>query len=248
MTPSVRAEGISKNFYDFTRGEVSVVKNLSFVCSPGEILGILGPNGAGKTTILRMVSALLAPTTGTINVAGFDTQKNPHEVRSRIGFISQDTNLYDRLTPMETVQIFGRFYGVPEEKLAARLEEIFRRLAMEKILDRQCRTLSTGEKQKTSIARTLIHDPPVLILDEATTGLDVLASRDILWMVREARASGKAILYSAHNMIEVENLCDRIILLHEGEVLEQGTVPEVVERTGMRNLTESFLHLVEARK
>jgi sodium transport system ATP-binding protein len=242
---AVKVENVVKKFYDPKRGEVTVINNLSFYCAPGEILGILGPNGAGKTTMLRMISAILTPTSGTIDVLGFRTTEQPQEIRSRIGFISCDTNLYDRLTSEEMVYFFGKFFGLSDELISERAAKLYDSLGMASILKRQCRNLSAGEKQKVSIARTLIHDPPLLILDEPTTSLDVLTSRDILWLVKQARNEGKAILYSAHNMEEVEDLCDRIVLIHQGNILDEGTIPTVVERSGTRNLTECFLKLVE---
>lgn len=244
MDTAVFVEGITKKFYDLKKGEITVVNDISFHCSRGEIVGILGPNGAGKTTILRMISAILTPNAGRIEVFGYDTRSEPQKIREHIGFISSDTNLYDRLTAEEMVYFFGKFFGLSDEQIATRSGKIYESLGMTKILKRQCKNLSAGEKQKVSIARTLIHDPPLLILDEPTTSLDVLTSRDILWMVRESRNEGKAILYSAHNMEEVEHLCDRIILIHRGNLLAQGTIPEVVEKTGTRNLTECFLSLV----
>lgn len=245
MEKAVNAESIVKKFYDFKRGEITVVNNITFYCCPGEILGILGPNGAGKTTILRMISAILTPNSGKIEVLGYDTKKQPQKIRSQIGFISSDTNLYDRLTPEEMVYFFGKFFGLSDAEIDNRARKLYDSLGMWKILKRQCKNLSAGEKQKVSIARTLIHDPPVLILDEPTTSLDVLTSRDILWLVRQSRNEGKAILYSAHNMEEVENLCDRIILIHQGNLLAEGTIPEVVNKTNARNLTECFLSLVK---
>lgn len=245
MEQAVKVESVTKNFYDMKRGEVTVVNNISLSCAPGEILGILGPNGAGKTTMLRMISALLTPTKGRIEVLGYDTKEHPQDIRSRIGFISNDTNLYDRLTAEEMVYFFGKFFGLSDEEIGTRAEKLYDSLNMRRILKRQCRNLSAGEKQKVSVARTLIHDPPLLILDEPTTALDVLTSRDIRWMVKQSRNEGKAILYSAHNMEEVENLCDRIILIHQGNLLDEGTIPDVVKRSGTSSLTECFLSLVK---
>jgi sodium transport system ATP-binding protein len=242
---AVKVDTISKKFYDFKRGEITVVNDLSLQCSPGEILGILGPNGAGKTTILRMISAILTPTSGNIEVFGCNTRERPQEIRSKIGFISSDTNLYDRLTAEEMVYFFGKFFSLTDEEIKKRAERLYESLNMGSILKRQCRNLSAGEKQKVSIARTLIHDPPLLILDEPTTALDVLTSRDIIWLVRQSRNEGKAILYSAHNMVEVEDLCDRIILIHKGNLLDEGTIPDVISRSGAPNLTECFLSLVK---
>jgi sodium transport system ATP-binding protein len=242
---AVQVDHVSKKFYDFKRGEIAVVNDLSLQCSTGEIVGILGPNGAGKTTILRMISAILTPTAGNIEVFGHNTREHPAEIRSRIGFISSDTNLYDRLTAEEMVYYFGKFFNLSDDEIRKRAEKLYESLSMGSILKRQCRNLSAGEKQKVSIARTLIHDPPLLILDEPTTALDVLTSRDIIWLVRQSRNEGKAILYSAHNMVEVEDLCDRIILIHKGNLLDEGTIPEVISRSGAPNLTECFLSLVK---
>ncbi|MDQ7824084.1 MAG: ATP-binding cassette domain-containing protein [Candidatus Eremiobacteraeota bacterium] len=245
MEKAVTVESVTKKFYDFRRGEITVLDNISFFCSPGEIVGILGPNGAGKTTMLRLISAILTPTSGTIEVMGLSTVRDPQKIRTHIGFISNDTNLYERLTSEEMVSYFGKLFDLSDETIKARSQKLYESLGMTHILKRLCKNLSAGEKQKVSIARTLIHDPPILILDEPTTSLDVLTSRDILWLVRQARNEGKAILYSAHNMEEVENLCDRIILIHQGKKLEEGTIPEVVKRHGAGSLTECFLSLVK---
>src|SRR5580692_1986534 len=176
----IEARGLSKVFNDKKRGEVRAVDSVSFRCEPGQIYGLLGANGAGKTTTLRMLATILAPTAGAATVAGFDVVREPAKVRAHIGFLSTATALYDRLTAAETVEYFGQLFGLDSATIARRTSEIFKTLDMEEFRDRRCAKLSTGMKQKVSIARTLIHDPPVMIFDEPTLGLDVLTARTIV--------------------------------------------------------------------
>jgi len=222
---------------------IEAARDISFSCRPGEIYGLLGANGAGKTTTLRMLATILRPTSGTATVAGFDVRSQPHEVRQSIGFLSTQTALYGRLTAREFVEYFGRLHAVPEGDLRRRVEEIFERLDMNEFRDRRCDKLSTGQKQKTSIARTLIHDPSVMIFDEPTVGLDVFAQRTILRFVRECRDLGKTVVFSTHVMTEAEKLCDRMGVIHDGRFVAQGTVPELKASHGISDLEDLFIHL-----
>ena len=176
----IEARGLSKSFHDKKRGQISAVENVSFTCQPGSIYGLLGANGAGKTTTLRMLATILEPTEGTALVFGNDIVEHPEKVRASIGFLSTATALYPRLTAQEMVEYFGRLNGLDEATLKRRIDDIFARLDMDSFRDRRCDKLSTGMKQKTSIARTLVHDPPVMIFDEPTLGLDIMAARTIV--------------------------------------------------------------------
>ncbi len=237
----IAARHLTKLFRDKKRGEIRAVDDVSFTCEPGRIYGLLGANGAGKTTTLRMLATLIAPSGGEAVVAGCDVATHPAQVRARVGFLAASTALYGRLTARETIHYFGRLNGLDEARIAARTATLAEELGMAEFLDRRVDTFSTGMKQKTSIARTLVHDPEVLILDEPTLGLDVMAARGIVRFVRECRARGKTVIYSTHIMSEVEKLCDRVGIIHGGKLLAEGTLDELRERHGERDLEEIFV-------
>src|SRR5580700_7408148 len=218
----IEARQLVKRFHDRKRGDVCAVNGVSFSCRPGEVYGLLGANGAGKTTVLRILSTILAPTEGTAIVAGFDVARDPQSVRGRVGFLSAATALYGRLSAQEMVEYFGRLHGLDEPTLQRRIDNIFTRLEMNGFRERRCDKLSTGIKQKVSIARTLVHDPPVMIFDEPTVGLDVMAARTIVAFIRECRDNGKTVVFSTHVMAEVEKVCDRVGIIHRGELLAEG--------------------------
>jgi sodium transport system ATP-binding protein len=241
----IEAEHLGKVFQDKKRGAVRAVDDISFTCKPGEIYGLLGANGAGKTTTLRMLATILEPTEGTARVAGFDIMKDGQKVRANIGFLSTATALYGRLSAYEMVQYFGRLNGLDDEEIDRRVNKLFTRLEMNEFRDRRCDKLSTGMKQKTSIARTLIHDPQVMIFDEPTVGLDVMAARTIVQFIRECREHGKTVIFSTHVMSEVEKLCDNIGIIHGGRLLAEGTLTDLRQRYGMHDLEDIFVKIVE---
>ena len=240
----IHVEKLTKRFRDLRRGSVSALEEVSFDVQPGEIFGLLGPNGAGKTTCLRILSTVLKPTSGTAIVAGYDVVTHPAEVRARIGFMSGNTGIYDRMTAWELVEYFGRLYGMEESVLKRRLAEIFTTLQMNDFRDVLGSKMSTGMKQKVSIARTIIHDPPVLIFDEPTMGLDVLVARAVLTAIGSLRDEGKCIIYSTHIMREVEKLCDRTAIIHKGQILAAGTPAELQARFGESEFEEVFFGLI----
>ncbi|OYV03480.1 ABC transporter ATP-binding protein, partial [candidate division bacterium WOR-3 4484_18] len=205
----IEVDGLVKIFSDRKRGEVRAVDGICFEVNPGEIFGLLGLNGAGKTTTLRMLATILTPTAGTAKVDGYDICENPVEVRRRVGFLSGDTGLYHRLTPRELLNYFGELYGMDKKRIDDRMEELSTLLDMGGFLDVKIDKLSQGMKQKTSIARTLMHDPQVLLLDEPIKGLDVLTSLNIIEFIRNSKRMGKTIVFSTHVMREAERLCDR---------------------------------------
>ncbi|MDP7129027.1 MAG: heme ABC exporter ATP-binding protein CcmA [Planctomycetota bacterium] len=241
----ILTDGLTKIFEDSARGEIVAVNKLSFQVSPGEIYGLLGPNGAGKTTTLRMLATLLSPTSGRLSICDFDGEEQSAEIRRRIGFLTASSGLYHRLSPEETLRYFGRLHSIDEDELTGRIEKIISLLDIEDFRRTPCRKLSTGQKQRTSIARVLIHDPPVLILDEPTSGLDVLSNRLILRFLQESRDQGKAVLFSTHYMEEAEMICDRFGMVHRGELLMEGTLEDLREKTGKERLTDIFLSMVE---
>ncbi|MDP3070141.1 MAG: ATP-binding cassette domain-containing protein [Opitutaceae bacterium] len=242
----IEARHLTKTFRDRKRGEIRAVDDVSFRVDPGQIYGLLGANGAGKTTALRLLATLLQPTAGGATVAGFDIARDPHEVRRRVGFLAASTALYGRLTARETLRYFGRLNSLTDATIAARTQRLADELGMHEFLDRRCDTFSTGMKQKTSIARTLIHDPAVMIFDEPTLGLDIMAARTIVRFVRECRDRGKTVIYSTHIMSEVEKLCDRIGIIHGGRLLAEGTLAGLRSRFGQQDLEEIFVTAVGA--
>jgi sodium transport system ATP-binding protein len=240
----IHVRNLTKDYADLRRGKFSALAGITFDAFPGEIYGILGPNGAGKTTALRIISTVLRPTEGSASVNGFDVLTQPSLVRQQIGFMSANTGTYDRMTAWEMVEFFGRLYGLSDELLRSRMEELFSRLNMNEIRDQLVAKMSTGMKQKVSIARALVHDPPVLIFDEATSGLDVLVARALLNTVAELRDQGKCIVFSTHIMREAEKLCSRIAIMYRGHILAEGTLAELQDRHHERDLEELFFRLI----
>ena len=225
-------------------GSLEALRGISLTVAGGEVYALLGPNGAGKTTALRCLAGLLRPSGGTARVAGADVRREPMEVRRRIGFLSASMGLYERLTPRELVAYFGRLHGLPVPEVGRRVEALVEAFGLASFADRQCGRLSTGQRQRVSLARTVIHDPPALILDEPTLGLDILSGQAIHAFVREERARGKAVLFSTHHMEEVELLADRVGILADGRLVAEGTVAELLAHTGETSLARAFLALV----
>jgi sodium transport system ATP-binding protein len=240
----IEASHLTKTFQDKKRGAITAVADVSFSCRPGNIYGLLGANGAGKTTTLRLLATLLKPTSGTAVVAGHDVATEPGKVRANVGFLAASTALYGRLTAREMITYFGRLNGMDDGAIRARLQQLADELDMHEFLDRRCDKFSTGMKQKTSIARTLIHDPAVMIFDEPTLGLDVMTARSIVRFVRECRNRGKTVIYSTHVMSEVEKLCDLIGIIHGGRLVAEGTLAQLQQRYGEQDLEEIFVKAV----
>jgi sodium transport system ATP-binding protein len=240
----IQVHGLTKHYADLKRGKLVALDGVSFQAGPGEIYGLLGPNGAGKTTALRILSTVLRPTAGTAKISGLDVVTQPSLVRHRIGFVSANTAVYDRMTAWEMVEYFGRLHGIPDRQLADRMEQVFTRLQMNDIRDLLGTKMSTGMRQKVSIARAIVHDPPVLIFDEATAGLDVLVARALLRTVAELRDHGKCILFSTHIMREAEKLCDRVAIVHRGKILAEGCLEQLRDEHHEHDLEELFFQLI----
>lgn len=238
--PMIQAKGLTKMFGDF-----KAVDQLSFEVMSGEIFGLLGPNGAGKTTTLRMLSGLLQPTEGESFIAGHSMKNEQIAARQELGFLTGDMDLYRRLNPRELLTYFGRLYEVPEKILKERVDRLIKEFGITDFEKRFCEKLSTGQKQRVSIARTLVHDPKVVILDEPTTGLDIMASEFILQFIKKiAKEDGKCVIFSTHHLDEVERLCDRIAIIHKGQLQQIGSIQEVQQSAGHKRLADAFFSLV----
>jgi len=238
---SIRAEQLGRRY-----GEKVALEGLDLQVAPGEIYGLIGPNGAGKTTALRMLAGLMSPSTGRAEICGIDVARDPDCAKARLGFMTGTTGLYGRLTVKELLVYFGALYGMSRGDVGRRIDELAVALRFQELLARRCQNLSTGERQRVSLARATLHDPPVLILDEPTAGLDVLASRFVADVIRAARERRRAILFSTHYMTEAELLCDRIGLLHGGRLLHEGTPDAVKSALGVPTLEAAFLSLAGA--
>jgi sodium transport system ATP-binding protein len=222
------------------------VRNVSFRAETGAILGLLGPNGAGKTTLLRILSTALKPSEGTARFDGVDVVERPLEVRKRIGFLSDNTGLYGRLTVREMIEYYGKLHGLEQAKIDKRMDELFSLLEMTSFADKRNDSLSSGMKQKVSIARTLIHDPEVIMFDEPTTGLDVAAAEAILKFIESCKARGKTVLFCTHHMHEVDRLCDFVVILHKGRLCFEGSIEQMRSDTGQTHLDKAFLTLIDS--
>ena len=241
-------EHVTKKFERFKnkreKEEFFADNDISFQANDGEIIGILGPNGAGKTTLLRMIAGILEPTEGSITFDGMNYQNQEIEIKEKIAYLSGNTKLYDTLTCYELLKMCCDIYNVEKEQEDRRIEEVAKVLKMESFLYNKIANLSTGQTQKVNIARCLVHDPKYYILDEATTGLDIISSQIILDFIKQERKKKKTILYSTHYMEEAENICDRVIMIHEGEVLLSGTPEEIKKNTKTTNLRDAFFALI----
>jgi sodium transport system ATP-binding protein len=238
----IHISGLTKRF-----GPFHAVRDLTLEVAAGEVYALLGPNGAGKTTALRCLTGLLQPSSGSAEIDGIDSAARRGDARRRFAYLSSSMGLYARLTARELVSFFGELHGLAGAELAQRVETMIRLFDLEEFADRLCGKLSTGQRQRVALARALVHDPPALILDEPTLGLDVLSGQTIHAFIRRERERGKAILLSTHQMEEVELLADRVGILSRGMLVAEGTPAEVVTRAGAPNLARAFLALVTER-
>ncbi|PWJ42884.1 ABC transporter ATP-binding protein [Sediminitomix flava] len=226
-------------------GTKEIIKSLSLSLEAGEIYGLLGVNGAGKTTTLSMLAGLLKPNEGEVFVNGVDMIAESISARKHLGFLTGEMKLYDRLTAKEQLEFFGKLYGIPKKEIAQRIEELIDLFQIEEFKDQLCSTLSTGQKQRVAIARSVIHKPSVIVLDEPTTGLDIMSAEQITKFIHhQAKVEGRAVIFSTHNLSEVERLCDRIGIIHEGHLAFQGTLSEILDQTESKHLHEAFFTLV----
>jgi len=239
----IEVKELGKKFGDFT-----AVDKISFHVSKGEIFGLLGENGAGKTTTLRMLSTMMKPTSGQAVLNGYDTQNEPEKVRAHIGILfGGETGLYDRLTVAENIAYFGELNGMSKAAIRERTGQLAQAFGMQDFMDKRASKLSKGMKQKAAFARSIVHDPEIMLFDEPTSGLDVTAARDVHDFILRCKEQGKTIIFSSHSMSEVEKLCDRIAIIHKGKLVECGGVEELKEKYSNENLEEIFIRLAGAK-
>lgn len=248
----IHIENLTKSFTATTKKGlktektiVNAVNQVSFDCKPGRIFSLLGPNGAGKTTTLRMIAGIIKPTSGTAIVDGVDILKDSDEVKKHIGFLTGSTGLYERLNPDETIDFFGKLYKIPEAQLQERKEYLFEKLGINDFRKKRMGQMSTGMKQKVSIARTLIHDPEVLIFDEPTSGLDVITAESIIELIRESKENNKTVIFSSHIMSEVDLLCDDLAIINNGSIIYNDTFENFKSEMKAKNLTQEFINRVK---
>lgn len=244
----IKVENVKKLFKrkdkDNKQVEFYAVNGVTFEAREGEIIGILGPNGAGKTTLLRMLAGIMEQTEGSIKFNEDTYKQNELEIKRKIAFLSGNTKLYNRLTPHELIQMCGKLYGMEKDKINEREKEILKVLNLEDLKNARIGSLSTGQTQRVGLARCLVHNPQYYILDEATTGLDIISSQIILDFIKEERKKGKTILYSTHYMEEAENICNKVIMINKGEIIATGTSDEIKKQTSTTNLRDAFFALL----
>jgi len=240
----ITVTNITKTFEEKKRGIIRAVDGVSWEAHSGEIFGLLGPNGAGKTTLLRILATILTPTTGTATIGGFDIVHDAAKVRAQIGYLSGSAGLYERLTGRQLLHYFATLYGLTTSNAKTRIDGLIEELDMGDYIDGRCDKFSTGQKQRVSIARAVIHDPPVLFFDEPTNGLDLVAARTVIRYIRERRRAGKCVVFSTHIMSEVESLCDRIAIIYDGKVAAIGTMDELRKRTGAQLFEDVFMRVI----
>ena len=241
----IQVENLTKRFVVGDR-QFDAVQRLSFRVGPGEVFGLLGPNGAGKTTTLRMILGLMPPTEGTAVVQGFDVRTNPNDVKRRIGYASATVGVYPWLTPYEMLLFAADLYSIPLPLAKQRVETLADLLSLRPFLRQRCATLSTGQRQRINLARALMHDPPVMLMDEPTLGLDIVGSRVVFEYIDHLRQNRKAVIVCTHRLDEAQRLCDRFGLLHHGRMMHHGTLEELQARTGKCDLTDMFLDLLDS--
>lgn len=241
----VQTHDLVKHYPDAKGNVVKAVDGVSIVAQPGEIVGLLGANGAGKTTLLRMLSTVIQPTSGSASIHGFDVVKHPEDVRRSIGFMSNSTALYGRLTAKEVLDYFAGLYGLANSDRKRRVDEVIDLMRISDFADRLCDKLSTGQKQRVSIARCILHDPPVLFFDEPTSGLDVIMGQEVMRFIEGTREQGKTVIYCTHIMSEVERLCSKVYVLHGGTIRGVGSVDEIKALAQEPTLERAFLRLAE---
>lgn len=244
----IEVKNVSKKFTKLIEKNKKITfmadENISLTGKEGEIVGILGPNGAGKTTLLRMIAGIMKPTEGKIMIDKKTYKEDEIEIKKQIAFLSGNTKLYKDISPYELLKMCGEYYGLEHEQIEKRIKELSQRFDMDKFLNQRIENLSTGQTQRVGIARCVIHDPKYYILDEATSGLDIISSQVILNFIKEEKERGKCILYSTHYMEEAENICNRVVLIHKGKIIAEDTPKNIIKKTNTTNLRDAFFELI----
>lgn len=244
----IEIKNVSKKF-EKTDNKKKVIKffaddDVSFEVKDGEILGLLGPNGAGKTTLLRMIAGIMKPTKGKVIIDDKTYDKNDIDIKKKIAFLSGNTKLYKDISPIELLELCGKYYGMNKELINKRIDEVVKRFSMESFKNQRIGNLSTGQAQRVGVARCVFHNPHYYILDEATSGLDIISSQVILDFIKEERKKGKCIIYSTHYMEEAENICDRVVLINKGKIIDIGTPKEIEKKTNTTNMRDAFFAFI----
>lgn len=221
--------------------------DISFEVHDGEILGLLGPNGAGKTTLLRMLAGIMRPTSGEIVIGDMTYDRDAIALKKNISFLSGNTKLYKDISPVELLKMCAGYYGMDKDIIDKRISEVVKRFDMESFKNQRIGNLSTGQVQRVGVARCVLHDPHYYILDEATSGLDIISSQVILDFIKEEKDKNKCIIYSTHYMEEAENICDRVVLIDKGKIIAIGTPKEIEEQTKTTNIRDAFFQLIEEK-
>jgi len=249
----IKVQGVTKTYnlskqqkkeLQTTASSINAVNNISFECQPGKVFSLLGPNGAGKTTTLRMMSTILKPTKGTMTIAGHDVVSDPESVRAKIGFLTGSTNLYDRLNPSEIVSYFGKLHGMSATEISQRKDALFTQMDIHEFSTKKIGQMSTGMKQKVSIARSMIHDPEVVIFDEPTSGLDVITANNIIDLIKRCKEEGKTVIFSSHIMSEVDLLCDDLAIIAKGDLVYNDSMANFRSQYKDISLTAAFINIV----
>lgn len=240
----IKVNNLSKTFPKKDGSMFYAVDNINFEANDAEIVCLLGVNGAGKTTTMRILSTVFQPTAGSAEIQGWDIKTQANKVRENLGFLSGDTGLYNRLSCREFITYFGRLYGIDDVAISQRIKDMATLLDMNEFMYKKIEFLSTGMKQKVSIVRSIIHDPPVMIFDEPTAGLDILTARNIVAFIRECKQRGKCVLFSTHIMREAERLADRIVMIHRGKILADGTLEQLRQISSAIDLDDIFVYYV----
>lgn len=244
----IKVKNISKEFTKTIENNKKITfyadDDISFEVKDGEILGLLGPNGAGKTTLLRIIAGIMKPTTGEIIIDEKKYDKNEIEIKKKISFLSGNTKLYKDISCVELLKMCADYYGMEKNKVDKRISEVIKRFDIESFKDQRIGNLSTGQTQRVGVSRCVLHDPKYYILDEATSGLDIISSQIILDFIKEEKKKGKCIIYSTHYMEEAENICDRVVLLNKGKVIAIGTPEKIIKDTKTTNIRDAFFKLI----
>ena len=241
----IKISQLSKTF-QAGRRQIHAVKSVSFDVANGQVFGLLGPNGAGKTTTMRMILGLLRPDSGFAEITGMRSDEQPDEIKRRVGFLSASAGVYQWLSGLEVLQFFGDVYGLPPYKVRDRIDELSALLRLDDFLGQRCSTLSTGQKQRINLARALVHDPPVMMLDEPTLGLDVVGSQVIVEYIELLKSQNKAVILCTHRLEQAQRICDRFGLLHEGGMVHQGSLDQLQTKTGRNDLVEMFIDFINS--